>query len=32
VLSGVTHREHIERYAYRPHLVLNGVDAILKTT
>ena len=31
VLSGVTHREHIERYAYRPHLVLNGVGAILES-
>jgi NagD protein len=28
VLSGVTGREQIERYAYRPHLVLEGVGDV----
>jgi len=30
VLSGVTTREQIERYAYRPHLILDGVGDIVE--
>lgn len=30
VLSGVTTRDQIERYAYRPHLVLDGVGGIVE--
>jgi NagD protein len=31
VLSGITSRDMINNYPYRPHFVLNGVEDIIKS-